>query len=98
VSTDPDLLKTTLDRLHRELAQIQEVDPELREQLAAALAEIQTALHDKAGSKEMPAGSTMKAESLVKRLREAARRFEANHPELADNIGGLIDTLGQSGI
>jgi Domain of unknown function (DUF4404) len=99
VSTNPDQLKATLDQLHHDLAQLDKVDPALRQQLLQSLAEIQAALQTSAKTlPQTPAAQTAKRDSLVKRLRETAQRFEASHPALADNIGGLIDTLGQSGI
>jgi hypothetical protein len=99
MATNVDQLKTTLDQLRKELAQIDTADPALREQLAQALTEIQTALQ----SSINPAGSSgaaqpVKGPSLIKKLRETAERFEASHPALADNIGSLIDTLSRSGI
>lgn len=100
MSTNPEQLKTTLDELRRELAKIDQVDPALREQLSQTLAEIQTALQSKAisTSNEPPASKAARRESLVERLQDSARHFEASHPVLAENIGGLIDTLGRSGI
>jgi Domain of unknown function (DUF4404) len=99
VSTNSEQLKTTLDQLRKELSQIDAADPALREQLAQALAEIQTALQSNANPAGPPATpQTVKAPSLIKKLRETAERFEASHPALADNIGSLIDTLSRSGI
>jgi hypothetical protein len=98
VSTNPENLKATLDQLHQELAQIDQVDPALREQLIQSLAEIQAALRNKPNVGQPSSGKTEKRESLVARLRDTARRFEETHPALAANIGGLIDTLGSSGI
>jgi hypothetical protein len=99
LSTQPEQLKATLDRLRQELAQIDHVDPALRQQLAQSLAEIQAALQEKvAGSAPSPAAAATKRESLIHRLQETAKRFEASHPILSENIGGLIDTLSSSGI
>jgi hypothetical protein len=88
MSVDRERLKATLDELHQQLAQLDEVDPPLRNQLGATLHEIQTTLHS-----ESPAEA-----SLVDRLREAARDFEESHPALSGTIGSLIDTLGRTGI
>jgi hypothetical protein len=99
LSTQPEQLKATLDRLRQELVQIDQVDPALRQQLAQTLAEIQTALQVKAtGSTPSPAAAATKKESLIRRLQETAKRFEASHPILSENIGGLIDALSRSGI
>jgi hypothetical protein len=88
MSTQPDRLKATLDELHRQLAEVEQLDPGLRSQLSAALHDIQTTLAVKG-----PAG-----ESVMQRLRDAAHDFEESHPALAGNIGSLIDTLGRTGI
>jgi hypothetical protein len=88
MSAEPERLKATLDELRRELADVGQLDPAVRSQLSAALHEIQTALASKG-----PPG-----ESLLQRLRDAARDFEESHPALAGNLGSLIDTLGRTGI
>jgi cell division septum initiation protein DivIVA len=93
VPTNSEQLKATLDQLHRDIAQLDKTDPVLRQQLVQALAEIQATLQGPA-----KAAVSAKRDSLIKRLRETAQRFEASHPALSENIGGLIDTLGQSGI
>ena len=99
MSTNSEQLKATLDQLRKELAQIDAADPALREQLAQALGEIQTALQSKANPAGPPgAAQPVKGPSLIKKLRESAEHFEASHPALADNIGSLIDTLSRSGI
>jgi len=85
----PDQLKATLDELHHQLADIDQLDPALRGQLNSAMQEIQTALKNKTA----PGG-----ESVMRRLGEAARHFEESHPTISGTIGGLIETLGRSGI
>ena len=87
--TDPQRLRATLDELHRQLAEISDPDPAVKDQLIAALLEIQAALKGHA-----PAGE----KSLMRRLGEAARHFEESHPALSGTISSLIDTLGRSGI
>ena len=86
---DPDQLKATLDELHHQLADIDQLDPALRGQLNSAMQEIQTALKNKTA----PGG-----ESVMRRLGEAARHFEESHPTISGTIGGLTETLGRSGI
>jgi hypothetical protein len=86
---DRDQLKTTLDELHRQLADIDQLDPALRGQLHSAMQEIQTALKNKTA----PGG-----ESVMRRLGESARHFEESHPTISGTIRSLIDTLGRSGI
>ncbi|HZZ29713.1 MAG TPA: DUF4404 family protein [Pirellulales bacterium] len=82
-------LKTTLEQLHQQLAEIDALDPAARAELTAALQEIQQALQNK---------TLPPAKPLMRRLGEAARHFEENHPALAGSIKSLIDTLGRSGI
>jgi uncharacterized protein involved in exopolysaccharide biosynthesis len=89
MSAETEKLKTTLAALHTQLSQLDELDSATRDDLAAALAEIQTALTNKT----LPTGKP-----LMRRLGEAARHFEDSHPALATSIGSLIDTLGRSGI
>jgi Domain of unknown function (DUF4404) len=82
-------LKATLDDLHQQLAGVEQLDPAQQAQLSATLQEIQTAL---AGKK------SASSESVMRRLGEMAREFEDSHPALATTIGGLINTLANSGI
>jgi cell division septum initiation protein DivIVA len=88
MSTDPARLQSTLDELHSQLADVDSLDEQSRQRLATALREIQAVLSNKSKANE----------SLVPRLREAARHFEGSHPALATTIGGLIDTLARAGI
>jgi ABC-type transporter Mla subunit MlaD len=89
MSAETEKLKATLTVLHSQLSQIDELDSTTRDDLAEALAEIQTALNNKTSPTGKP---------LMRRLGEAARHFEDSHPALATSIGSLIDTLGRSGI
>ena len=89
MTTDPQPLKDTLNDLKQQLATLQELEPEQRGQLVAALAEIQMALR----SKKSPG-----SESVMRRLGELTGHFETSHPTLATSIGTLINTLGNSGI
>ncbi len=82
-------LKTTLDDLHQQLAGVERLDPVQRDQSSAALQEIQTALTGK---------KSASSESIMRHLGEMAREFEDSHPALATTIGGLINTLANSGI
>ena len=96
--TNPEELRTTLDNLHKQLADVEQTDPSMHDQLARALAEIQSALDGMANSGPASRAKSAYRQSLVQRLREVSTHFEASHPSLASNIGGLIDTLGRSGI
>lgn len=88
MSATPARLQATLDELHRQLAEVDHLDPAAHSQLSAALHDIQATLAVKG-----PPG-----ESLLRRLREAAHDFEESHPALAGSIGSFIDTLGRGGI
>jgi phage tail tape-measure protein len=98
VPINPENLKTTLDNLHQQLAEIDQADPAMHEQLVRALAEIQNALDGKTNSGSTAGAKPAYSHSLIGRLREAATHFEESHPSLAGNIGSLIVTLGRSGI
>ena len=88
MSVDRERLKATLDELHQQLAEVEKLDPPLRSQLGATLHEIQAALHNE----------TEAEQTVVDRLKDAARDFEETHPALSGTIGSLIDTLGRTGI
>ena len=97
MQSDHDRLRATLDELHRQLGQVDELEPELRARLTLVMEDIQTALAEtppeKAAAKPQP-----EEESLLQRLQDAAQSFEDSHPTLARNIGSLIDTLSRTGI
>jgi hypothetical protein len=86
---NPDQLKATLQNLHEQLAAIDSLDKSSRDDLTAALQEIQQALQNKTSPVTKP---------LMWRLGQAASKFEASHPALSGTISSLIDTLGRSGI
>ncbi|HTQ37839.1 MAG TPA: DUF4404 family protein [Pirellulales bacterium] len=89
MSTNTEQLKATLEQLHGQLAEIDTLDPAARDNLSAAMQEIQRALQNKTSPAAKP---------LMRRLGESARQFEDSHPALAGTIGSLIDALGRSGI
>ena len=88
-------LRQTLESLHQELSQSNEVDPELRRLLSEVAGDIEQALH-----KEEPATPESEAEhaDLIDRVNNLASRFEAQHPTLAQMIGRIADGLSQLGI
>ena len=94
MSADRQRLQATLDELHQQLNDVDEIDPALREQLGSALRDIQMALQARAAGNPPAAGT----DSVAQRLQEAAREFEENHPALSGTIGSLIDALGRMGI
>ena len=83
-------LRTTLSELEKELAAVDSLDDDAREQLATAAAEIAATLRRGKRSDQ-----TLVAEdSLKTRLVD----FEASHPQLAIVVGRLLDGLAQLGI
>ena len=83
-------LRSTLSELEKELAALDSLDDESREQLADAAAEIAATLR-----RGRRTETTSQAEaSLQDRLVD----FEASHPQLAIIVGRLLDGLAQLGI
>jgi hypothetical protein len=85
-----DKLRSTLDELRSQLAALRQRDPRVADHLEATIAEAQAALGKPSGSSEHA--------SIVKRLSDAVRQYEATHPGLAGNLGSIIDALGRMGI
>lgn len=83
-------LKQTVQNLHEELAKAQQLGPEDRALLEAALADIRRALES------APAAKAPEAEG--DRLEGAAVRLEVEHPGLAGAIRSVLDALAKAGI
>ena len=83
-------LKQTVHNLHEELAKAQQLGPEDRALLEAALADIRRVLES------APAARAPEAEG--DRLEGAAVRLEAEHPGLAGAIRSVLDALAKAGI
>jgi ABC-type transporter Mla subunit MlaD len=92
VPSNLERLQATMAELHAQLEAVDDADPEVRALLHAALAELRGHLGAGAGR---PAAH---AEPLATRLGEAARRFEATHPDLAGAVGSVLDALARMGI
>jgi hypothetical protein len=86
-----DKLRSTLEELQEELHAIDEIDPQTRQMLAEAKAELELAL-----LREDP--ESIEKGTLIERLEHAGRGFEQSHPTLSRIVGNLIDVLGQMGI
>jgi hypothetical protein len=84
-------LKTTLEELQEELHAIDHLDPQTRQLLEEAKAEVDDALH-----RDDP--ESIENESIIGRLEEVGRDFDQSHPTLSRIVGNLIDVLGQMGI
>jgi hypothetical protein len=83
-----DRLRETLTQLRQELAASDTGDPETRERVQAAAEAIEAWLE----RAEEPEGG------LGDRLREAAVRFEGEHPSLAATLQRVVDALSDLGI
>jgi Domain of unknown function (DUF4404) len=85
-------LQQTLRDLHRELAEVPQLDPQQRALLEAALADIQRALapQGQVGTEREPAPADA--------LENAAVRLETEHPGLAGAVRAFVDALAKAGI
>ena len=83
-------LKQTVHNLHEELAKAQQLGPDDRALLEAALADIRRVLES------APTAKAPEAEG--DRLEGAAVRLEAEHPGLAGAIRSVLDALAKAGI
>lgn len=79
-------LRRKIEELHRELAEVGEVDEDLERMLADIRADIETVM-------DRPS-----EHSLGGRLSEAIERFEASHPRLATAMGAVADQLARMGV
>lgn len=90
-------LKATIHQLHDELSALDPVDPEVRDLLAEALGDIQSALKQPSGS-VAAVDEASESPSLVARITDAARHFESSHPTLSDTLSKIADLVAQIGI
>jgi ABC-type transporter Mla subunit MlaD len=86
-------LRETLRDLEAELDQVDTLDPQSRELLVSAAAEIHQALakgekHDEA----------IEHQSFTDRLMSATQSFEDSHPTLSRLVGNVVNALAQLGI
>jgi signal transduction histidine kinase len=95
MTASADKLRATLADLHAQLDDVEQLDPEVRDLLRDALAEIHETLEHRASGEETGAAEQ---ESLAQGLRELVDRFESSHPTLAGAVGSVIDALGRMGI
>jgi len=91
VMTDREQLRETLDLLHRQLGEAEDVDAAAAAKLTGAIDDIVAVLDKKSDAPYEPS-------SLGERLGEATRHFEQSHPTLSGTIGRLADILAQMGI
>jgi Domain of unknown function (DUF4404) len=91
-------LRQTLHELHEELGAIETRDPEVRQLLANALADIAAALSQREAGAEAADAESANSGSLGTQLEEAAREFEATHPKLVGLVQSVADALARIGI
>ena len=94
-------LQQTLRDLHRELADVPQLDPEQRAMLEAALADIQQALAQAGEAGDGPDAAAPDATRDIApadALEGAAVRLETNHPGLAGAVRAFVDALAKAGI
>jgi hypothetical protein len=87
-------LQRTLRDLHRELADLPQLDPQQRALLETALADIQRALAPQSQAGLVQAQEVAPADALE----NAAVRLETGHPGLAGAIRAFVDALAKAGI
>ena len=84
-------LRQTLDQLQSQLEEMRRLNPAVAESLQATIAEARQVLR---GQSTVP----QRHQSIVDRLRQEVLKYEVSHPNLAGNLGSVIDALGQMGI
>ncbi len=90
MSAEHEKLQETLNQLQEQLKDLRDLDPAVKEHLHTIVAETRGALAGRAAEPDEP--------SLNQRLSDAVLKVEASHPDLAINLGSIIDALGQMGI
>ena len=80
-------LGVILEELHAALADAQDLDDSVREDLRGTAVEIQTALDGESAIEPQLTG-----------VRERIERFETDHPRLTEAVRRLVDQLSEMGI
>jgi len=91
MNDERDELHATLERLHEQLGEADDLDDELRAELRNALGDIGQALEHRAEAGEDDS-------SLADRLGELTQEFERSHPTLAETVGRVVNMLANLGI
>ena len=92
-------LRETLAELHRELERTEPRDTAARERVKQAAREIDAWLESAETSEQRAERPDEDAdESVGDRLRDAAIRFEEEHPNLSATVRRVIDALSDLGI
>jgi len=94
MAEDTNNLRNTLTQLQDQLRTSPNVSEETRSLLQDLADEIHALLNEPASA----APGQSRHTSIVARLGDAEREFEATHPTLAGIVGSIIDALGRMGI
>jgi hypothetical protein len=89
-------MEDPIAELRHHLASAQGVEPAVRARLEQSLVEAEGLLAESRQAKQRQEAHGQA--SLVERLRESARHFEEEHPNLSGLVGSVIDALGRMGI
>ncbi len=87
---DQDTLRRQIAKLHADLDQAHQNDPDARERLSDILPHIKRMADQPQGAPADP--------SLTDKLEKVAVQFEADHPTLAASARRLVELLGEAGI
>lgn len=83
-----------LRQLRIELAEAEDVDEQLDQELREATARLQHVLE----RHEADPASSGPPQGMIQQLRQAADRFEDSHPTITNTVGRIADALSQMGI
>lgn len=85
-------LRDTLEKLHQELEQTDNLDDESRRQLEHLMGDIRTTLE-----REEPS-SAEEDDSFIEQLSDAIQQYEVSHPSLTSALQHALDILSGAGI
>lgn len=85
-------LLDTLEKLHQELEQTENLDDESRQQLQHLMGDMRTVLE-----REEPA-STEEDDSFIEQLGDAIQEYEVSHPSITAALQHALDILSGAGI
>ena len=89
---DDSELRDTLEKLHQELEQTENLDDESRQRLQHLMIDIRTILEREGSS------SIEQYQSLGDQLNEAIQRYELSHPSLTAALSHALNILSGIGI
>ncbi len=95
---DLKMLQHQLAKLHTELADARQVDPQVRERLGDVMNDIRRLIDEPAAAAGGAATDAAAGAAVADRLEEIAVRFEAEHQSLAASIRRFVDLLGNVGL